>query len=997
MSRIHGGSIKASTVQEMIKASYNNNQGYDSIGIYNKDKSLSNNEVLCYYTLPPRQDPQAVAVFRGTEGTLTDWSNNAKYAVGAYETTDRLKRATDAFNKIIAKYGRQNTSLIGHSQSAVITRKLGQGAKEVINLNGANLGEKSLDNEYNVRSSTDVVSQVKPIADVYNKVQDTKKNALKTVANVFLPKKQQFKMAKDTSKQNTTIAGGYNPVEEHMPGIIDRIDPDKMIGKGISHNDSVITGGQVIRTPLPEHIMEVINKSTAGMLKERLKTTSYDNLYHLRIDFQTDDGIITIEKNYGSIDILHNDTRDLTSQSQRMNIGSIPQGLTIGQVLDNTRKAMGSYYTAYNALTNNCQDFIIALLKANHIGGNVNSFVKQNLYELIAPELKTIAKEGVKKVINEGLKTEQGKELVSNFEEHINKFQDINKVNGNGLKHNKEMINKINNIRMPYRKYESDTDSESDDEMKGTGIRNEEEIIRKLDKLADRIHEHQQIHGGKIHIAKAFKDMGAKVKKGFTEDIKDIKTDAKAVGHYVTSKNGLADDLTNYAIPATLGAIGGVAGEMVGGPAGGVAGSMLGTYAGDKLAGQIDKSGHMDTRGQSMKAVGGMIREPYIDNRPALMKKARGRPKKIIMDSTVSESIGSGIYDKITLEDLEKLDRLHHEHNLRKGDKAHNKKVLEQYHKLLLEAKHSNGVDGKYKKRRTIKGRGALSSGAVVEVGPLEAQLTPVERIETASVRKRGRPKGSGSGILKTISKKITLKPKAEMVDGKFSVSPDVGYKVNDNLEVNKHGFTYQLGGKGLTSDAKHFLTAGASTKSKKNAKHNGLLLLNGADATYNTGVMDMPHKFQNLGEGTGFSPTKMVNRGIMLSKKGGPMGGLARGAYLDAHGRGIMDLIKPKDKYNGDVYLGNAQKSGAYQAGMGQGNPDRLAVSGATFVAKKAIGRGVMEPAVMPDGGDLVHIDIGSHNVKPIWMPKPRGMGFKKGSQEAKDHMARIRAMKKK
>ena len=496
---------------------------------------------------------------------------------------------------------------------------------------------------------------------------------------------------------------------------------------------------------------------------------------------------------------------------------------------------------------------------------------------------------------------------------------------------------------MPYRKYESDTDSESDDEMKGTGIRNEEEIIRKLDKLADRIHEHQQIHGGKINIAKSFKDMGAKVKKGFTEDIKDIKTDAKVVGKYVTSKNGLADDLTNYAIPATLGAIGGVAGEMVGGPAGGVAGSMLGTYAGDKLAGQIDKSGHMDTRGQSMKAMGGMIREPYIDNRPALMKKSRGRPKKIVMDSTVPESIGSGIYDKITLEDLEKLDRLHHEHNLRKGDKAHNKKVLEQYHKLLLEAKHSNGVDGKYKKRRTIKGRGALSTfdhplGAVVEVGPLEGQLTPVERIETAIVRKRGRPKGSGSGILKKLIKKTKATADVNIDENGVSVKPNIGFTI-----------------------------------------------------------------------GNGFSPSKMVNRGIMLSKKGGPVGGLARGAYLDAHGHGIMNLIKPKDKYVGDIYVGNSQKSGAYQAGMGQGNADRLAVSGAMIAGKTMMGKPIggrgrpkkipdeMSATVMPDGGDLVHIDIGSHNVKPIGMKKPRGMGFKKGSQEAKDHMARIRAMKKK
>ena len=90
----------------------------------------------------------------------------------------------------------------------------------------------------------------------------------------------------------------------------------------------------------------------------------------------------------------------------------------------------------------------------------------------------------------------------------------------------------------------------------------------------------------------------------------------------------------------------------------------------------------------------------------------------------------------------------------------------------------------------------------------------------------------------------------------------------------------------------------------------------------------------QDASYGKGFSPTKMVNRGIMLSKKGGPVGGLARGAYLDAHGQGVM------------------------------------------------------KPAVMPISEDAI---------RPIGMPKPRGMGFKKGSQEAKDHMAKIRAMRSK
>lgn len=227
---IKGGKLSSSNIKEFIKASYNNNEGYDTIGSYTKDKPLSNNEVLCYYN----SSGDAVAVFRGTEGTATDWSNNAKYAVGLYDTTDRLARAKESYKKIIDKYGEKNVSLVGHSQSAVITKKLGQNAKEIINVNGASLGEKNLDNEYNIRSSSDVVSQVKPVSDVYNKVQDSKKNTLKSAANWVLPKKYQFEKAKDTSSQNITIPteNQFDPLTEHSADILDRLPSDQMIGNG---------------------------------------------------------------------------------------------------------------------------------------------------------------------------------------------------------------------------------------------------------------------------------------------------------------------------------------------------------------------------------------------------------------------------------------------------------------------------------------------------------------------------------------------------------------------------------------------------------------------------------------------------------------------------------------------------------------------------------------------------------------------------------------------
>jgi len=137
------------------------------------------------------------------------------------------------YEKIANKYGEKNVSLVGHSQSGAITRLIGKNAKEVINLNPANLGEKNLDNEYVVRSSNDLVSAIKPVSDVIHKVKDETTNALKKTANYFLPKSKQFELAKDTSKQNITIQDKtYNPSIEHSEKILERLPEDMMIGQG---------------------------------------------------------------------------------------------------------------------------------------------------------------------------------------------------------------------------------------------------------------------------------------------------------------------------------------------------------------------------------------------------------------------------------------------------------------------------------------------------------------------------------------------------------------------------------------------------------------------------------------------------------------------------------------------------------------------------------------------------------------------------------------------
>jgi hypothetical protein len=75
---------------------------------------------------------------------------------------------------------------------------LGKNSKEIINLNPAYLGEKPLQNEYNIRSSGDVVSGA--LANT-NRSHD-----------IHIP------------------AQSYNPLTEHKTDILNRIDQNIMVG-----------------------------------------------------------------------------------------------------------------------------------------------------------------------------------------------------------------------------------------------------------------------------------------------------------------------------------------------------------------------------------------------------------------------------------------------------------------------------------------------------------------------------------------------------------------------------------------------------------------------------------------------------------------------------------------------------------------------------------------------------------------------------------------------
>jgi hypothetical protein len=231
--RVEGGKRTANEIKDFLEASYQDTPP-DNLDGWVLDKSLSSKTAKVYYN--PNTN-EAVVAHRGTKGML-DWGNNLAYALGYYDYTQRYKQGKSVQDKAEKKYGKQNISTLGHSQGAILSRKLGADTKEVINVNPAWMGEKPKKNEYNIRSSTDLVSGLyAPIS---------------TASSVLFP---NYTLKHDIlvpSKKTTDIIG------EHSYNILERLG-DEEIGVGAENkisNDNIMKGGR--RFSLDEKIKQLV-------------------------------------------------------------------------------------------------------------------------------------------------------------------------------------------------------------------------------------------------------------------------------------------------------------------------------------------------------------------------------------------------------------------------------------------------------------------------------------------------------------------------------------------------------------------------------------------------------------------------------------------------------------------------------------------------------------------------------------------------------------------
>jgi hypothetical protein len=148
------------------------------------------------------------------------------------------------------------------------------------------------------------------------------------------------------------------------------------------YGDIGIRSIRIGRTPLPSAINSVLNIVTLGAFQKLVKQSPYDKLFHLFSIIELDNGTkILLEKNEAiNMKVVSSYNPPNTEYAEST---YIPSELTFKELLDNGQKIQGAKWFKYNGTSNNCQLFIIAVLKGS-------SILTPELQDFIQQDVKTI-------------------------------------------------------------------------------------------------------------------------------------------------------------------------------------------------------------------------------------------------------------------------------------------------------------------------------------------------------------------------------------------------------------------------------------------------------------------------------------------------------------------------------------------------------------------------------------------------------------------------------
>ncbi len=205
------GALQSKDLQNLLTASY---VKHDT-GKFTKDRDLSTKTSKVFTS----DDGQVVVVHRGTQG-ISDWANNAAYALGGnklYKQTSRFKEAEAVQKAAAKKYGAENISTIGHSQGGLQAELLGKDTKEIITLNKASRPgtNRPRANQTDIQTRGDMVSAFSKPDEIIE--ADLNPLAAHSVETLGLTD-QIFGEGLEVGGDNVTTDGQLNDMLSHVEG-----------------------------------------------------------------------------------------------------------------------------------------------------------------------------------------------------------------------------------------------------------------------------------------------------------------------------------------------------------------------------------------------------------------------------------------------------------------------------------------------------------------------------------------------------------------------------------------------------------------------------------------------------------------------------------------------------------------------------------------------------------------------------------------------------------
>lgn len=180
------------------------------------------------------------------------------------------------------------------------------------------------------------------------------------------------------------LKSGLNRVKEAISSLFSNKLPKSFRDTLEKHKDKKIINIQVCREPLSKAVSMFANLISAGTFSQEADKIGPDGFFHLFSILTLEDGTNLIHE-FNERPVLQIHSGSISNKAECQSINTNDNDIPLGEFIEKSMKKMGeAKYIDYDAITNNCQDHLLASLEANGLtNSELTNFIKQDTESLI--------------------------------------------------------------------------------------------------------------------------------------------------------------------------------------------------------------------------------------------------------------------------------------------------------------------------------------------------------------------------------------------------------------------------------------------------------------------------------------------------------------------------------------------------------------------------------------------------------------------------------------